>query len=143
MNRKAAELGMSHSHFVDSTGLSSGNVSTAQDLVKMVKAAYGYDLIREFTTTSAHQVESLPGRVLQYGNSNRLVRDSSWQIGLSKTGYIRQAGGCLVMQARVAARPVIIVLLDSADKQTRVADASRIRRWLENSSARLMHASVS
>ncbi len=133
MNRKAVELGMRNTHFVDSTGLSSENTSTAEDLVKMVKGAYDYQLIREFTTTSAHEVETVAGRSLQFKNSNGLVRDprSSWEIGLSKTGYISEAGRCLVMQAKIAARPVIIVLLDSWGKQTRIGDANRIKKWLE------------
>ena len=133
MNRKAVELGMFNTRFVDSTGLSSDNVSTAEDLVKMVKGAYEYPLIREFTTTSAHEVETVAGRSLQFRNSNGLVRDprSTWEIGLSKTGYISEAGRCLVMQAKIAARPVIIVLLDSWGKQTRIGDANRIRKWLE------------
>ena len=133
MNRKAVDLGMQNTRFVDSTGLSSDNVSTAEDLVKMVKGAYDYPLIREFTTTSAHEVETTAGRSLQFRNSNGLVRNanSTWEIGLSKTGYISEAGRCLVMQARIAARPVIIVLLDSWGKQTRIADANRIKKWLE------------
>ncbi|MEO7727901.1 MAG: D-alanyl-D-alanine endopeptidase [Burkholderiales bacterium] len=133
MNRKAVELGMRHTKFVDPTGLSSENVSTAEDLVKMVRGAYEYPLIREFTTTSAHGVETANGRSLQFRNSNGLVRDSNstWDIGLSKTGYISEAGRCLVMQARIAARPVIIILLDSLGKQTRIGDANRIKKWLE------------
>jgi D-alanyl-D-alanine endopeptidase (penicillin-binding protein 7) len=133
MNRKAVDLGMWNTHFVDPTGLSSDNVSTAEDLVKMVKGAYEYPLIREFTTTSAHDVETTGGRSLQFRNSNGLVRNtkSSWDIGLSKTGYISEAGRCLVMQAKIAARPVIIVLLDSWGKQTRIGDANRIKKWLE------------
>ncbi len=131
MNRKAAQLGMSSTRFVDSTGLSSDNVSTAHDLVKLVHAAYRYPLIRQFTTTSAHEVENLAGHQLQFGNSNQLVRNPEWQIGLSKTGYIRQAGRCLVMEAKIAARHVVIVLLDSSDKQSRLADANRIKKWLE------------
>ena len=131
MNRKAVELGMWNTRFVDPTGLSSENVSTADDLVKMVKGAYQYPLIREFTTTSAHEVGTVAGRNLQYRNSNGLVRSSAWEIGLSKTGYISEAGRCLVMQARIAARQVIIVLLDSWGKQTRIADANRIKKWME------------
>ncbi|MDB5809510.1 MAG: D-alanyl-D-alanine endopeptidase [Betaproteobacteria bacterium] len=133
MNRKAGELSMTNTRFVDSTGLSSDNVSTAEDLVKMVKGAYEYALIREYTTTSAHEVETSAGRSLQFRNSNGLVRapNSSWEIGLSKTGYISEAGRCLVMQAKIAARPVIIVLLDSWGKQTRIGDANRIKKWLE------------
>jgi D-alanyl-D-alanine endopeptidase (penicillin-binding protein 7) len=132
MNRKAVELGMWSTHFVDPTGLSSENVSTAEDLVKMVKGAYEYPLIREFTTTSAHEVETTAGRSLQFRNSNGLVRNSTWDIGLSKTGYISEAGRCLVMQAKIAARPVIIVLLDSWGKNTRIGDANRIKKWLES-----------
>ena len=132
MNRKAVELGMFNTHFVDSTGLSSENVSTAEDLVKMVKGAYEYPLIREFTTTGAHAVETAAGRNLQFRNSNGLVRNSAWEIGLSKTGYISEAGRCLVMQAKIAARPVIIVLLDSWGRQTRIGDANRIKKWLES-----------
>ncbi len=136
MNRKAAELGMLNTRFVDSTGLSRENVSTAQDLAKMVRVAYRYALIREFTTTSAHLVEAMPGRNLQFGNTNGLVRSPAWNIGLSKTGYIGEAGRCLVMQARIAARPVVIVLLDSSDKWARTADANRIKKWLESAIAR-------
>ena len=131
MNRKAVDLGMFNTHFVDATGLSSENVSTAEDLVKMVKGAYEYPLIREFTTTGAHEVETAAGRSLQFRNSNGLVRNSTWEIGLSKTGYISEAGRCLVMQAKIAARPVIIVLLDSWGRQTRIGDANRIKKWLE------------
>ena len=134
MNRKAVELGMWNSRFVDSTGLSSENVSTADELVKMVKGAYQYPLIREFTTTSAHEVETVTGRNLQYRNSNGLVKNSAWEIGLSKTGYISEAGRCLVMQARIAARPVIIVLLDSWGTKTRTGDANRIKKWMESHS---------
>ncbi len=138
MNRKAVELGMWNTRFVDPTGLSSENVSTADDLVKMVKGAYQYPLIREFTTTSAHQVGTVAGRSLQYRNSNGLVRNSNsaWEIGLSKTGYISEAGRCLVMQAKIAARSVIIVLLDSWGTQTRLADANRIKKWMESRSGR-------
>jgi len=131
MNRKAIELGMSNTRFVDSTGLSSDNVSTAEDLVKMVKGAYAYPLIREYTTTAAHEVETVAGRSLQFRNSNGLVRNSTWEIGLSKTGYISEAGRCLVMQVKIATRPVIIVLLDSIGKQTRIGDATRIKKWIE------------
>ena len=132
MNRKAVELGMWKTRFVDPTGLSSENVSTAEDLAKMVKAAYEYPLIREFTTTAAHEVATVAGRSLQFRNSNGLVKNPTWEIGLSKTGYISEAGRCLVMQAKIAARPVIIVLLDSWGKQTRIGDANRIKKWLES-----------
>lgn len=136
MNRKAVELGMSNTHFVDSTGLSSENVSTAEDLVRMVKAAYEYPLIREFTTTTAHEVETVTGRSLQFRNSNGLVKNPEWEIGLSKTGYISEAGRCLVMQAKIGARHVVIVLLDSWGKYTRLADAKRIKKWLESHTGR-------
>ncbi len=136
MNRKAKELGMGKTRFVDSTGLSSENVSNAEDLVKMVKGAFQYPLIREFTTTSAHDVETASGRNLQFRNSNGLVKSAAWEIGLSKTGYISEAGRCLVMQTKIAARSVVIVLLDSWGKYTRTADANRIKKWLESHSGR-------
>ena len=131
MNRKAAELGMLHSEFVDGTGLSSGNVSTAEDLARMVRAAYDYPEIREYTTEVSYTVRLGSGQRLQYGNSNQLVQSSQWDIGLSKTGYISEAGRCLVMQAVIAATPVIIVLLDSWGRLTRIGDANRIKKWME------------
>jgi serine-type D-Ala-D-Ala endopeptidase (penicillin-binding protein 7) len=134
MNNKAVSLGMLSTHFVDPTGLNSENVSTAADLAKMVNTAYQYGLIREFTTTSSHSVETIAGRSMQFRNSNRLVKSSQWEIGLSKTGYISEAGRCLVMQARIAARQVVIVLLDSWGKYTRLGDANRIKKWLEGRS---------
>lgn len=132
MNQKAVELEMWHSRFVDGTGLSSENVATAQDLAKLVRAAYEYPEIREFTTDSTYTVRLADGRSLQYGNSNRLVQSSQWHIGLSKTGYISEAGRCLVMQAVIASQPVIIVLLDSWGKLTRIGDANRIKKWMED-----------
>ena len=132
MNRKAQSLGMSNTHFSDPTGLSSENVSTANDLAKMVNAAAGYQLIRDFTTTSSHYVEVQPaGNVLGFNNTNSLVRGGQWDILLSKTGFIREAGKCLVMLANIASRPVVIVLLDSYGKLTRVGDANRVKHWLE------------
>jgi D-alanyl-D-alanine endopeptidase (penicillin-binding protein 7) len=134
MNQKAADLGMRDTRFLDSTGLNPGNVSTAHDLALMVYAGYQYPLIREFTTSDSHRI-ALAGRrfsrVVAFRNSNGLVRSHSWEIGLSKTGYINEAGRCLVMQATIAAKPVIIVLLDSWGKLTRIADANRIKRWVE------------
>ncbi|MDR3298934.1 MAG: D-alanyl-D-alanine endopeptidase [Candidatus Accumulibacter sp.] len=130
MNDKARSLGMRHTHFEDPTGLSSNNVSTAHDLAKMVVEAYRYPLIREFSTMAEATVE-VAGRQLEFHNTNPLVMNASWDVGLSKTGYIHEAGKCLVMQARVADRPVVIVLLDSVGKLTRVGDANRIRRWME------------
>lgn len=137
MNNKAFDLGMRHTYFVDSTGLSSENVSTAQDLAKMVTAAYRYPLIQDYTTLTSYEVRAGNGRKLTFGNSNGLVKDDNWHIGVSKTGYISEAGRCLVMQARIAAQPVIIVLLDSWGKYTRIGDANRIKRWVESSHGRL------
>jgi D-alanyl-D-alanine endopeptidase (penicillin-binding protein 7) len=137
MNRKAASLGMLHTRFVDGTGLSSDNVSTAQDLSRLVIAAYDYPLIREFTTAPSYAIALENGRLLQYNNSNRLVRSEMWDIGLSKTGFINEAGRCLVMQSRIASRQVIIVLLDSWGKLTRIGDANRIKRWMESRYSRL------
>ena len=134
MNQKAKDLGMRDTRFLDATGLNPGNVSTAQDLAIMVNAGYQYPLIREFTTSDTHRI-ALSGRryhrVVAFRNSNGLVRSRQWEIGLSKTGYISEAGRCLVMQATIAAKPVIIVLLDSWGKLSRVGDANRIKRWLE------------
>lgn len=137
MNRKAASLGMLHTRFVDSTGLSSENVSTAQDLSRLVIAAYDYPLIREHTTAPSYAVTLENGRLLQYNNSNRLVNSAAWDIGLSKTGFINEAGRCLVMQSRIASRQVVIVLLDSWGKLTRIGDANRIKKWMESRYSRL------
>ena len=136
MNAKANELGMLDTRFIDPAGLSRGNVSTAQDLVKMVAAARDYDLIRQYTTSASHSVDGSGGRELRFINTNPLVRSVSWDIGLSKTGYISEAGLCLVMEAKVNQRPVIIVLLNSWGKRTRVGDANRIKRWMESGYAR-------
>ena len=135
MNRKAKALGMARTQFADSTGLSSKNVSTASDLVKMVQAANRYPLIRQFTTTAKHTVDVRgKGATLEFRNSNRLVQAKSkdWAIGLSKTGYTAEAGRCLVMQAKIGQRPVIMVLLNSWGKLTPIGDANRIRRWMES-----------
>jgi D-alanyl-D-alanine endopeptidase (penicillin-binding protein 7) len=136
MNRRAMELGMRRTRFVDGTGLSSENVSTAQDLARLAAAAYRQALIRVYTTDSEHTVALANGRRLHYSNSNRLVKNSGWEIGLSKTGYINEAGRCLVMQAKIATTPVIIVLLDSWGKLTRIGDANRIKKWIESNSSR-------
>ena len=132
MNAKAHALGMNDSHFVDPTGLHSDNVSTAQDLVKLVLAAQGYEEIHRATTTSMHSVDVGNSRQMHFRNTNPLVRNASWEIGLSKTGYISEAGRCLVMEARINQRPVVIVLLDSWGKHTRVGDANRVKHWMEN-----------
>ena len=136
MNAKAVALGMSHSHFSDPTGLSSDNMSTARDLVKMVTAASGYPQIREFSTTAGALVDvPLTGRSLTFQNTNALVRGGTWDIQLQKTGFIKEAGRCRVMMANVASKPVVIVLLDSFGKLTRIGDANRIRHWLETGEA--------
>ncbi|MES2635714.1 MAG: D-alanyl-D-alanine endopeptidase [Pseudomonadota bacterium] len=132
MNVKAIELGMINTEFLDSTGLNSGNISTAEDLAKMVGAAYQYPEIRMASTSPSHEVyvqnRSYP---INFNNTNGLVRGGEWQIGLSKTGYISEAGRCLVMQAELAGEPMIIVLLDSNGKLTRIGDANRVRKWME------------
>src|SRR5262245_35458131 len=130
MNAKAHELEMTGSRFVEPTGLSSDNVSSAGDLAKLVRAAKGYPLIAEYSTTPSAEV-TIRGRRVAFVNTNGLVRSSNWEIGLSKTGFINAAGRCLVMQARVATRSLIIVLLDSVGKYTRIGDANRVRQWLE------------
>lgn len=131
MNRKAQALGMYNSRFDEPTGLSSNNVSTAHDLARMVTAAARYPEIRQYSTTAEARVD-LNGRLRDFHNTNALVRSDNWEIGVSKTGYISEAGRCLVMQARVADKPVVIVLLDSNGKMTRVGDANRIKRWMES-----------
>lgn len=151
MNRKAREIGMKDAHFVDGTGLHSGNRATAADLARMVDAAYRYPLIRRVSTTGSYDV-SVPGtkvvkvkqngkirkistpieRHVAFNNTNSLTRDQDWDIGVSKTGYINEAGHCLVMQTRIAEQKVIIVLLDAHGKWSRIGDANRIRDWLEH-----------
>jgi D-alanyl-D-alanine endopeptidase (penicillin-binding protein 7) len=132
MNAKAQLIGMSDSRFVEPTGLSAENVSSPGDLVKLVEAAERQPLIREYTTASSHEI-TIGKRKVAFHNTNRLVANPSWEIGLQKTGFIRAAGRCLVMQANVAARPLVIVLLDSVGKYTRIGDANRLRKWLEDS----------
>lgn len=130
MNAKAHALEMTGSRFVEPTGLSSENVSTAGDLAKLVLAAKDYALIAEYSTTPNAEY-TIRGRRVAFANTNGLVRGGSWEIALSKTGFINAAGRCLVMQARVATRSLVIVLLDSVGKYTRIGDANRIRHWLE------------
>jgi serine-type D-Ala-D-Ala endopeptidase (penicillin-binding protein 7) len=131
MNHKAAELGMTESRFVDATGLSSDNVSSARDLAKLVSAAHGYEKVREYSVKSRGTVRD-GKRLLHYGNTNGLVRSAHWDIGLSKTGYISEAGRCLVMRVRMASKDMIVVLLDSWGKHSRIGDANRLRKWLES-----------
>ncbi|MFZ9234197.1 MAG: serine hydrolase [Hylemonella sp.] len=131
MNAKARLLGMQDTVYVDPTGLSSRNQSSAQDLAHLVDIASSDLMLRELSTSQSHQV-AVGRKVLQYRNTNGLIRNPEWDIGLQKTGYISEAGRCLVMQARIAGRKLIMVFLDSGGKLARVADAERIRRWLEN-----------
>lgn len=133
MNIKAKKLAMLKTRFEDPTGLSRNNVSTAFDLAKMVTAAQKYQLIRKFTTTAETKV-AINGQDKEYHNTNPLVKNPAWDVGLSKTGYISEAGKCLVMQAGLADKHVIIVLLDSAGKLTRIGDANRVKHWLESTS---------
>ena len=130
MNTKAHGLGMAATHYVEPTGLSSHNQSSASDLARLVNAAYQFPLIRELSTSPEHAVE-VNHRTLQYRNTNGLVRNPSWDIGLQKTGYISEAGRCLVMQAQLAGRKIIMVFLDSAGKYSRQGDAERVRKWVE------------
>lgn len=130
MNHKAAALGMSDSRFVDPTGLSSGNQSSARDLAILVSAAYNQPIMRKLSTSPGHRL-AVGRQTLQYNNSNRLIRSDNWDIGLQKTGYISEAGRCLVMQATVAGREVIMVFLDSVSNVDRLRDAERVRHWME------------
>ena len=136
MNAKARELDMYNTRFLDPTGLSSNNVSTAHDLVKMVAAARDYALIHQYTTTTSYSVDNWKGREMRFNNTNPLVKNASWDIGVSKTGYISEAGRCLVMETTINQRPVIIVLLDSWGKSTRIGDANRIKKWMERDNTR-------
>jgi len=136
MNAKAAALGMHDSRFVDPTGLSPLNVSSARDLVKLVRAAHDYSVIRDYTTRTKATVRvSERGRPLTYVNTNSLVRGHRWEVGLSKTGYISEAGRCLVMRVKLASKDLIVVLLDSWGKQSRIGDANRIKKWVEHHAA--------
>ncbi|MHA7601886.1 serine hydrolase [Alicycliphilus sp. T452] len=130
MNAKARLLGMTETRYVEPTGLSSKNQSSAHDLATLVNVAHGDPLLRELSTSPSHEV-AVGQRVLQYNNTNRLVKSPAWDIGLQKTGYISEAGRCLVMQAQVAGRKLIMVFLDSAGKFSRLGDAERVRSWVE------------
>ncbi|AVP57782.1 serine hydrolase [Pulveribacter suum] len=130
MNAKARLLGMADTRYVEPTGLSSQNQSSAHDLATLVNVAHGDALVRELSTSPGHEV-AVGNRVLQYNNTNRLVKSPSWDIGLQKTGYISEAGRCLVMQVQVSGRKLIMVFLDSAGKFSRLGDAERVRSWVE------------
>ena len=129
MNRKAVELGMSETRYVEPTGLSSRNQSSARDLAVLVNAAHDHQIIREMSTSVESQFE-IGHRHVQFRNTNLLVRNPTWEIGLQKTGYISEAGRCLVMQTTLAGRQLIMVFLDSAGKYSRIGDAERVRRWI-------------
>jgi D-alanyl-D-alanine endopeptidase (penicillin-binding protein 7) len=130
MNRKAAALGLTGTRFEDSSGLSDHNVSSAQDLCRLVNAAYRYPLIRTFSTRKEFILKN-EGKKLRFVNTNSLVHNDHWVIGLSKTGYIQEAGRCLVMQASLVHRPIVIVLLNASGTRSRIDDVLRIKRWLE------------
>ncbi len=134
MNQKAAALGMRGTHYVEPTGLSSRNQSTAQDLALLVNEAHHHPLLRELSTSHEAQV-SVGRRLVQFRNTNGLVRNPQWDIGLQKTGYISEAGRCVVMQAQLAGRKLIMVLLDSTGKYSRIGDAERLRKWLDQNNA--------
>jgi len=138
MNSKAALLGMSSAHFVDPSGLSSQNVASPADLVHLVNAAAGHPVIRQYSTDRDHSVR-VGRRMLEYRNTDLLVKSPAWNIIVQKTGYISEAGRCLVLKTVIKGRSVVMVLLDSFGKYTRTADAQRIRKWLE---ARLVEATV-
>jgi D-alanyl-D-alanine endopeptidase (penicillin-binding protein 7) len=131
MNNKAKELGLKQTRFADSAGLSNDNVSTAQELLQLVKAASDYPLIQEYSTQTRQSITDLNSqREITFGNTNRLVKKVSWPISLSKTGFTKDAGNCLVMQTRINARPVIIVLLESWGSLSKYGDSNRIKKWL-------------
>ena len=130
MNERAQSLGMRDTRYVEPTGLSSRNQSSANDLALLVGAAYKESMLRELSTSHGREVD-VGRRTLQYNNTNRLVKNPEWEIGLQKTGYISEAGQCLVMQTKVAGRKLIMVFLDSAGKLSRIGDAERVRKWLE------------
>jgi len=130
MNAKAQALGMTKTHYVEPTGLSSDNVSSAEDLSKLVIAASHNDTIRQYSTDDSH-VFTVGRHKLEFHTTDKLVRNATWEIMLQKTGYIEEAGRCLVMKTRITGRSVVIVLLNSYGKYTRTADAARIKRWME------------
>jgi len=133
MNNKARQLGMRNTHFYDSTGLSTRNVSTAQDLGKLAAAAYRQPLIRQFTQDENREMRfSSPAYSLMFNNTNPLVKNPDWDVRLSKTGFTDEAGRCLVMRAKPDRQELAIVLLNSVGKRTPIGDANRIRKWLKS-----------
>ena len=141
MNAKAKALGMKDTSYVEPTGLSSRNQSSAHDLARLVSAAYTDPRLRELSTSPGHQV-AVGNRTLSFNNTNRLVKNRDWDIGLQKTGYISEAGQCLVMQTKIAGRKLIMVFLDSAGKLSRIGDAERVRRWVESHPPAIPSATV-
>jgi len=141
MNAKAKMLGMNDTRYVEPTGLSSKNQSSAHDLATLVAAAYNEPMMRELSTSPEHEVV-VGNRTLQYHTTNRLVKNPLWDIGLQKTGFINEAGQCLVMQTKIAGRKLIMVLLDSAGKLGRIGDAERVRKWVESNPVNLPAAAV-
>ena len=139
MNQRARALGMKDTRYVEPTGLSSQNQSSANDLAVLAAKAYDEPMLRELSTSHGREV-SVGRRTLQYNNTNGLVKSPQWDIGLQKTGYISEAGRCLVMQAQVAGRNLIMVFLDSAGKFSRIGDAERVRKWLEQKSSMDNHS---
>jgi len=151
MNRKAQSLGLTQTRFADPAGLSNDNVSTAQELMQLAKAASDYTMIREFTTQTRKSITDLKSqREITFGNTNRLVNKITWPISLSKTGFTKDAGNCLVMQTKINARPVIIVLLNSWGTLSKYGDSNRIKTWLtkvehlvvENNGQRVLFSST-
>ena len=134
MNERAVLTGMRDTRFVEPTGLSSANQSSANDLAVLAAMAYNEPMLRELSTSHGREV-AVGRKTLQFNNTNRLVKNPDWDIGLQKTGYISEAGRCLVMQAQVAGRNLIMVFLDSSGKLSRLGDAERVRKWLEQKSA--------
>lgn len=132
MNAKATQLGMNDTRYVEPSGLSSNNQSSAQDLARLVRAADQHPIIRQFST-SLDAAVAVGRRMVQFRNTNGLVRNPEWEIGLQKTGFISAAGRCVVMQTQMAGRKLIMVLLDSAGKYSRIGDAERLRHWITNS----------
>jgi serine-type D-Ala-D-Ala endopeptidase (penicillin-binding protein 7) len=141
MNHKAAQLGMRQSYFVEGTGLASANVASAHDLVKLVKAAKQYPLLRELSTQSSYTLVDTAGRTTNFHTTNRLVANPNWDIVLQKTGFINAAGQCLVMNTNLEGRSVIMVFLDSAGKLSRLGDAQRVRDWLTSNPMAVLPAS--
>ncbi len=141
MNAKAKQLGMRATRYVEPTGLSSQNQSSAQDLAILVNAAYKDQAVREYSTSPGYEV-AVGARTLQYNTTNRLVKNPEWEIGLQKTGFISEAGQCLVMQTKIAGRKLIMVFLDSAGKYSRLGDAERVRRWVESNAPAMPAATL-